>query len=286
MNRRGALKALAGILLCPLCSSPLRAWSYVESAADGPAHWGGTCNSGNRQSPIDIVTYDTAQLPGLHIDWNGTATDILNNGETIQVNVSGGSLVVGNPVQGGIGYTLRQFHFHHPSEHKINGSAADMEVHFVHAGGPLGLGVVAVRMNAGAANPAFARVVQLMPHEKDGRTPNPVGIDPMLLLPRRPRQMPGSYFRYDGSLTTPTGGPNGNDCTENVAWMVLEEPIEVAAADIDAYKDVLPEPNARPVQRSSGTTAGLGVVRSQYTWDQPCVEIGDTMMCDFVWGPG
>jgi carbonic anhydrase len=69
-----------------------------------------------------------------------------------------------------------------------------MEVHFVHAGGPLGLGVVAVRMNAGAANPAFTRLVQLMPRER-GTAPNPAGIDPMLLLPRRPRRMPGSYFR-------------------------------------------------------------------------------------------
>jgi len=283
MNRRGALKALAGVLVCPLCPSPLRAFSYEESAADGPAHWGGICNSGNRQSPIDIVGYDTAQLPGLHIDWNGTATGIVNNGENIQVNVSGGSLVVGTPGQGGIGYTLRQFHFHHPSEHKINGMAADMEVHFVHVGGPLGLGVVAVRMNAGAANPAFARVVQLAPRE-EGSTPSPAGIDPMLLLPRRPRQMPGSYFRYDGSLTTPTG--DGNTCTENVTWMVLEEPIEVAAADIATYKSVMPEANARPAQRTSGTTPGLSVVRSQYTWDQPCVQIEDTMMCDFYWGPG
>ncbi|HEX2255186.1 MAG TPA: carbonic anhydrase family protein [Afifellaceae bacterium] len=283
MNRRGALKAFAGILLCPLCPSPLRAWSYDEGAADGPAHWGGTCDSGTKQSPIDIVAHDTAQLPGLHIDWNGTATEILNNGETIQVNVSGGSLVVGNPVQGGIGYTLRQFHFHYPSEHKINGVEADMEVHFVHAGGPLGLGVVAVRINAGAANPAFARVVEVMPQA--GRsTQNPAGINPMLLLPRRPRQMPGSYFRYDGSLTTPTG--SGNDCTENVTWMLLEQPIEVDPRDIATYKGVIREPNARPVQRTSGATTGLSVQRSLYTWDQPCVEIGDTMMCDFYWGPG
>jgi hypothetical protein len=49
-------------------------------------------------------------------------------------------------------------------------------------------------MNAGAANPAFTRLVQLMPRER-GTAPNPAGIDPMLLLPRRPRRMPGSYFR-------------------------------------------------------------------------------------------
>ena len=32
----------------------------------------------------------------------------------------------------GIPYELIQFHFHIPAEHSVNGSRADMEVHFVH----------------------------------------------------------------------------------------------------------------------------------------------------------
>ncbi|HEX5689280.1 MAG TPA: carbonic anhydrase family protein, partial [Roseiflexaceae bacterium] len=62
-----------------------------------------------------------------------------------------------------------------------------------------------------------------------------------------------SYYNYPGSLTTPTP-----DCEENVNWLVLASPVEVAAADIAKF-GALFQNNARPpmpigsraVQRSS-----------------------------------
>jgi carbonic anhydrase len=50
-----------------------------------------------------------------------------------------------------------------------------------------------------------------------------------------------SYQHYIGSLTTPP-------CFEGVRWIVLNEPIEMFQAQIDAFKAIFPH-NALPVQQ-------------------------------------
>jgi carbonic anhydrase len=111
-----------------------------------------------------------------------------------------------------------------------------MEVHFVHrhAGGKLA--VVGVLMTAGRANPAFAKVVATMPAKEGPPVPADGGIDPNRFLPAQ-----RSYFRYEGSLTTPP-------CSETVEWLLLTQPIPVAEADIDAFARLYAN-NARPVQK-------------------------------------
>src|SRR6478736_2266372 len=138
MNRRHALKALTGLVLCPLCASTAFAaegahWTYGGST--GPDKWGDldaaskVCSVGSQQSPIDIGGSIKAQLPPLRIAWGKTADSIVNNGHTIQVNAAEGSTLS----FGGDPYALVQFHFHRPSEHLIRGKSFPMEVHFVHA---------------------------------------------------------------------------------------------------------------------------------------------------------
>ena len=72
MNRRHALKALAALALCPLCSKNGIAaegehWSYEGD--HGPAKWADldaankVCAIGSQQSPIDIGATVKAQLP-------------------------------------------------------------------------------------------------------------------------------------------------------------------------------------------------------------------------------
>ena len=74
MNRRHALKALTGLVLCPLCASTGSAaegahWTYEGTT--GPANWGDVdaaskvCSVGSQQSPIDINGSIKAQLPPL-----------------------------------------------------------------------------------------------------------------------------------------------------------------------------------------------------------------------------
>ena len=91
MNRRHALKALAGLMACPVCMS-LRAdaWDYENQAA-----WGGVCVTGNRQSPVNIWNTVPADLPPLQFQWNQPATKIQKNTETVKVFFSGGTVFAG-----------------------------------------------------------------------------------------------------------------------------------------------------------------------------------------------
>lgn len=241
MDRRHVLKAFAGLALCPLCASAGFAaegahWSY--EGATGPDHWGNVdaaskvCSVGSQQSPIDITGTIQAKLAPLQIAWGKTADTIVNNGHTIQLNTAPGStLKVGKD-----SYTLLQFHFHRPSEHKVGGKSYPMEVHFVHRNAAGSLAVVGVLMSAGKANAAFGKIVATMPAHEGPAVKADAAIDPRELLPAR-----YSYYRYSGSLTTPP-------CSEVVNWLLLREPIQVAQADIDAFAKLYPM-NARPAQK-------------------------------------
>jgi carbonic anhydrase len=240
MNRRNALKLIAGLALCPACapSGFAAEWSY--EGAHGPDHWGDVdaaskvCGVGNQQSPIDIAGSVRASLPRLGFAWKKSADTIVNNGHTIQLDIADGSaLKIGNDT-----YKLVQFHFHRPSEHTIAGKSFPMEVHFVHQAPSGALGVIGVLMTAGRTNPAFARIVATMPQSTGPAVKADARIDPNALLPAG-----HSYYGYAGSLTTPP-------CSEVVSWMLLTSPVTVAAADIEAFAKLYPM-NARPVQKVS-----------------------------------
>jgi carbonic anhydrase len=113
-----------------------------------------------------------------------------------------------------------------------------MEAHFVHRAAAGGLAVIGVRMTAGQANAAFAKIAASMPAQEGPPLKADAGIDPNVLLPAN-----RSYYRYPGSLTTPP-------CAETVEWLVLSNPIEVAEADIAAFAKLYPM-NARPAQKDN-----------------------------------
>ena len=100
MDRRNLLKALAGLAVCPVCTTAGFAaegahWSYEGTG--GPATWGDldaankACSLGSQQSPINIGPTIKSQLPALKLSWGKTADTIVNNGHTIQLNFAEGS---------------------------------------------------------------------------------------------------------------------------------------------------------------------------------------------------
>ena len=238
MNRRDALKMLAGLALCPVCAPSGFAADWSYEGAHGPDHWGDVdaaskvCSAGSQQSPIDIGATTRASLPRLNIAWAGGADTIVNNGHTIQVNTAEGSTLTVDKER----YKLLQFHFHRPSEHLIGGKSFPMEVHFVHQAASGALGVVGVMMKTGRANAVFNRIVATMPGAAGPAVKADARINPSGLLP-----VGRGYFNYAGSLTTPP-------CSEVVSWMVLTDSIEVAEADVAAFAKLYPM-NARPAQK-------------------------------------
>jgi carbonic anhydrase len=243
MNRRDALKALSGLVLCPLCASTGFAaeethWTYEGTT--GPDKWGdldaasNVCSVGSQQSPIDIIGSIKAQLPPLRIAWGKTADAIVNNGHTIQLNTAKGNTLT----FGGGPYRLLQFHFHRPSEHLIRGKSFPMEAHFVHAHASGALAVVGALMVAGKPNPVFSKIIETMPKREGETVKADPAINPNGLLPARL-----AYCRYPGSLTTPP-------CSETVEWLLLTDPVQVADAVIAGFAKLYGM-NARPAQKAN-----------------------------------
>jgi len=220
-------------------STPTKAsWSYTGST--GPAHWGdlsadyALARTGKHQSPIDISTARCARkdLPPMKVSYAPTSLEILNNGHTVEDDYhNGGSITVD-----GQAYKLAQFHFHSPSEHTIDGQHAPMEMHLVHKDAAGKLAVVGVMIREGRTNPELATLWQHMPTTA-GRTEavSGVNVNAAKLLPASL-----ASYRYSGSLTTPP-------CSEQVDWMVLQQPIEASADQIAAFRQVI-SGNNRPTQ--------------------------------------
>ena len=216
-------------------------WDYSGGSL-GPIHWGdlkpeyAVCKTGHTQSPIDIETSQKADLPAIKFNYEVSPLRIIDNGHTIMINYEPGSFIR----VGGKQYELKQFHFHRPSEEKINGKSFDMVAHLVHADADGKLAVVAVLLTQGSDNPLIHELWNNLPKEKEKEeAPEKVQIDATQLLP-----VDRGYYTFPGSLTTPP-------CSENVTWFVLKQPNNIASVEIAKFSSVYPN-NARPVQPLNG----------------------------------
>ncbi|MEY8876895.1 MAG: carbonic anhydrase, partial [Leptothrix sp. (in: b-proteobacteria)] len=146
----------------------------------------------------------------------------------------------GNSIEvGGRRYDLVQFHFHRPSEERINGKQFDLVAHLVHKDPQGHLAVIAVLMNQGRQHPLVQMVWNNLPLEKNEAAPAAAPLDMNLLLPEDRR-----YYTYMGSLTTPP-------CSEGVLWMVFKNPAQLSSDQLAIFSRLYPM-NARPIQQVSG----------------------------------
>jgi carbonic anhydrase len=215
-------------------------WSYA--GATGADKWGSldkdfaTCSLGKRQSPIDIRQTLRADLPAIQFAYQPIALSIVDNGHSVMVDTAdaGGITVDGE------NYALQQFHFHKPSEERINGKPYAMAVHLVHRSKAGKLAVVAVMIEAGKEQALIRTLWTNLPLEQDKPLVRPdLRIDPSRLLPAK-----RNYYTFIGSLTTPP-------CTEDVLWLVLKSPIQLSREQLAGFA-TLYRNNARPVQPVNG----------------------------------
>ncbi len=217
-------------------------WTYEGDT--GPQTWGqlkpdfNLCAIGRRQSPINIEESATLRGPAepIQFDYTPSSASVVNNGHTIQVDMVGDNTI---KVRGS-SYKLLQFHFHHPSEERVNQRGFAMVAHLVHRNTEGQLAVVAVLLEPGAANPMINKVWTYMPLDAGDRVRMPTGVLEMAeLLPKDQR-----YYQFMGSLTTPP-------CSEGVLWMVLKQPVTVSREQLRLFAQLFPN-NARPVQQANG----------------------------------
>ena len=209
-------------------------WSYEGNT--GPKYWGNLdkkfimCKIGKNQSPVDLNRFVKGKLENLTISYNGKAEEVINNGHTIKVKTEGKNFVIID----GIKFYLKQFHFHTPSENKINGVQYPMEAHFVHLDKNGNIAVLAVMFKEGNYNKTMQKIIKSMP--KHPHNENELSyFNPKELLP-----VSKKYYRFNGSLTTPP-------CSEGVRWIVFKTPVEVSKTQIEEMHKVMGK-NNRPVQ--------------------------------------
>lgn len=232
---------LASLSLALTSSLSLAAGHWGYTGHHDSKHWAELdpsfqeCSLGHAQSPINIDHTVPAELPALDFSYHAVSPTLWNNGHTVQVNVPpGNTLDVGEQH-----YELVQFHFHLPSEEAVHGRHAPMVVHLVHKNATGQLGVVALLLQAGSANPTLSTVMAHLPRAGEKITVDDLSLDLSAMLPRQL-----GYYSFAGSLTTPP-------CSEGVAWMVLKQPAHLSRTQIASFRHLVGH-NARPLQALNG----------------------------------
>ena len=234
-------------------------WSYTEEG--GPAGWGklspvyAACDSGKSQSPVDLLSDAPEGSPKWKIEYKTTSLriahnqqvdELINNGHTIQVSPEKGSTIT---YEGKL-YELKQFHFHTPSEHTINGKHFPMEIHLVHQADDNSLAVIGVLVMEGKHNKNFDQLIKYLPNVPgEKKTHDSVKIEIGITVPKHLYA-----YHYIGSLTTPP-------CSGNVQWMVLKNPIAMSKDQITEFSSRMKN-NNRPVQPMNDRTLTIDDITS------------------------
>jgi carbonic anhydrase len=138
---------------------------------------------------------------------------------------------------------LKKLHFHHQSEHLIDGKRFPLEIHLVHEietpryGSKYAVIGVFLKDKAKAKTPksllaladflslpAIQNYLLMVSNRETSKPPTgDIAFNPNHCLPED-----REFFRYEGSLTTP-------DFAETVSWVVYRNPIEIAG-DVEIIK--------------------------------------------------
>jgi carbonic anhydrase len=230
-------------------------WGYAGE--EGPTAWAtlnpayALCGEGKAQSPINIVKTDAKggakwkldyKTTSLRIAHNEHMDDIIDNGHTIQVTVDEGSTFT----FGDKTYSLKQFHFHTPSEHTVDGKNMPMEMHMVHQSDDGSLAVVSILFKEGkTTNENFSKIIANLPNAKgESKHITDANLELKVHLPK------DNYaYHYMGSLTTPP-------CSENVQWLVLRDMVSLTPEQINAFSSRI-GPNNRPTQALNDRTVNV-----------------------------
>ncbi|XP_048868902.1 carbonic anhydrase 4-like isoform X1 [Brienomyrus brachyistius] len=217
----------------------------------------GTCN-GTRQSPLNINTTSVKGNSNLiafnftGFSNNSTMTTIENSGHTVKVTFGDGLVKISG---GGLpgSYDVQQFHLHWGngsdvpgSEHTVDGKHYPMEIHIVtmksefkgnmtlaitDSNGLAVLGFLIEKKNDSSLPQSWKILTTYLPNiTNSGQKVNitqQFSLDDLLVGVDRTK-----YYRYLGSLTTPT-------CDEVVIWTVFKDPVKVSKNLIDLFSTSL-----------------------------------------------
>ncbi|XP_010521744.1 PREDICTED: alpha carbonic anhydrase 7-like [Tarenaya hassleriana] len=223
-------------------------FNYEMEGERGPKNWGKLkpewkmCGRGKMQSPIDLLNKRVrivSHLGRLKRDYRPSNATLKNRGHDMMLRFEDGAgriHVKGRP------YTLRQIHWHSPSEHTINGKRFALELHMVHESKNGRFAVVTILYKIGRPDTFLQSLENGLEEVSDKHEAEKnIGI----IDPKKIKFGSRKYYRYIGSLTTPP-------CTQNVVWTVLKKVRTVTREQVRLLRVSVHDDsnsNARPIQR-------------------------------------
>lgn len=224
----------------PASRHPLPDWSYDET--NGPVMWGklrpewAVCDSGRRQSPIELQSGLVVNLSPVEFDYPATLFRVIDTGRLLRIQTGEG---LSARIRGER-FELIYIEVHRPGEARVDGVIHDLSVDLHHRAADGRMAVVSVQFRAGnTPNPVLNTWLSSLPLERGGQFAPEFGVDLRALLPKDP-----AHFLYVGSLTSPP-------CTEGVLRVVMKQPMEVSWEQLGVIARLHP-PSARPLQDGFG----------------------------------
>lgn len=193
-----------------------------------------------QQSPIHIKSpIVTKYSQPLKVHWSRSLDGVLkpHHGK-VQVVFSGDQKE--RISYDGRDFHIVQFHFHHKSEHWIEGKQSQMELHIVHQNcdpNDGSLAVLGIMIEADSKAKSVPSLIDLMETQSRSETRElrDFKTNPNEWLPENTEH----YYRYQGSLTTPA-------YDENVSWIVFKEPRRLPQKEINKLIRCTAEPARLP----------------------------------------
>lgn len=251
--------SIISIAVFALCTSAEYYFSanFSYAGPNGPEKWGSlspsfaACSNGKAQSPVDLMKTDIVlnkQLKNLERHYLPTNATLVNNKFNIGVHFEG---KVGDININGKNYSLKQLHWHSPSEHRANGRIHDAELHLVHlTQDNNNIAVVAVLYKLGDPDPLISQIedklVELEKKNREGDKDAQIALGTFDV--EEINRSSHRYYRYVGSLTTPP-------CKEGVTWNILGKLRTLSKEQLELLKAPLGtefKQNARPLQQLNG----------------------------------
>ncbi|BDD00476.1 carbonic anhydrase (plasmid) [Persicobacter psychrovividus] len=236
------MKSLLPWLICGVLSTVLVLDHLGTSKENTPPHDKPDCTylaeeaSGAQQSPINIKTASIGTTKGhqWHVNYKKSHEKIVNTGHTIRLDYDSGSVLEYDEQL----FRLRQFHFHTPSEHLIDGVTYPMEAHFVHTAinNDTTYLVVGILFKEGMENQFLKKFITQIPSNEGQQEIWSDFVNAEEVIKESEH-----YYCYDGSLTTPP-------YSETVKWFVMQNIQEASELQIEKI-NLLEGNNARHIQK-------------------------------------
>ncbi len=210
-----------------------------------PRSWGGECQTGRYQSPVELsgrpAPYDArTDTPSLLTSYSQFGlVHLKHTGPTVEVVARPGG---GKLRFNGVTYNLVQTHFHTPPEHKSYLGTPVFESHAVHVSESGRLLVFAKLWGISQHQSTYLEpIIQNLKNiNKDEEKRFNASFPQRGFVPNGESQ----YYFYTGSKTTPP-------CDPNVIWLVQYGLGGISQQQLNAYKEKF-LPNARPLQPRNG----------------------------------